>query len=279
MLTPRPVVAMANLGTRGRFGNKLFQYAFLKLYAKRFRLRTETSDWIGRYLFGHNDPFISRAWPVVAEQEQTRLAQLLSAPKPRFVNVNFEGYFQFDTQHLAPYRPYFQSLFQPVPPIRKELQTGLERLKEKGRTIVGIHIRRGDYYRYRKKEKNRVFFIAPSNWYVRWLRSVWGRLDRPVLFLASDSLPEVIADFAEFDPVVSAGLYEKPFPEADYYPDFYLLSHCHLTAISNSTFSFAASMLNSDGRLFVRPDNDVKALVRYDPWASPPLLHYKRSYY
>lgn len=279
MQTPRPVVAMANLSTRGRFGNKLFQYAFLKIYAKRFGLRTETSDWIGRSLFGQNDPYISRDWPTVMEQEQTRLVQLLAEPEPRFVNVSFDGYFQFDTQHFAPYRPYFHSLFQPVPPIRMELQAGLERLKRKGKTIVGVHIRRGDYYRYQNKMKRNVFFIAPSIWYVRWLRNIWGSLNRPVLFLASDSLPEVIADFAEFDPVVSSQLYEHPLPEADYYPDFYLLSHCQLTAISNSTFSFAASMLNRGGRLFVRPDNDVKALVRYNPWASPPLLHYRRNYY
>ena len=47
-------------------------------------------------------------------------------------------------------------------------------------------------------------------------------------------------------------------------------------AISNSTFSFTAAMLNqrspSSAHAFVRPVPDARALVPFDPWDSYPLL-------
>ena len=49
----RPVVTMYCLGKLGRFGNQLFQYAYLKIYAQIHDLRVETPEWIGQYLFGH----------------------------------------------------------------------------------------------------------------------------------------------------------------------------------------------------------------------------------
>lgn len=34
----QPVVTMSTLGKKGRFGNQVFQYAFLKIYAKVFNI-------------------------------------------------------------------------------------------------------------------------------------------------------------------------------------------------------------------------------------------------
>ena len=55
----RSVITMATLGTNGRFGNQIFQYAFLKIYAKTHQLKLQTSQWIGQYLFGHREPIVS----------------------------------------------------------------------------------------------------------------------------------------------------------------------------------------------------------------------------
>jgi hypothetical protein len=49
-----------------------------------------------------------------------------------------------------------------------------------------------------------------------------------------------------------------------------MLSQCDILAISNSTFSFAASMLNNNGYNFVRPRLSQKKLIQYDPWNSRP---------
>ncbi len=62
--------------------------------------------------------------------------------------------------------------------------------------------------------------------------------------------------------------------------DFYVLTQAKALAISNSTFSFAAAMLNTQAREFVRPVIDrypmTGGLKRFDPWDSEPLLHRDR---
>lgn len=274
-----PVVTMTQLGERGRFANQLLQYAFLKTYAKIFHLRVETPEWIGQHLFGHNDPPISRILPTIKEWKQSKLGELFTEPVPRYKNVNFEGYFQLDAACYAPYQAYFRSLFEPLQGIKWKMEKGRARLLKKGNTVVGIHIRRGDYLAYQgRPDKKKVFFLAPTSWYVDWLHRIWEDLDNPVLFLASDDLDEIKDDFREFNPITHSDVM-KDFPLANYYPDFYLLSQCDVLAISNSTFSFVASLLNTNATRFVRPDNKLRRLIPYKPWESSPLLHHPRSYY
>jgi hypothetical protein len=50
------------------------------------------------------------------------------------------------------------------------------------------------------------------------------------------------------------------------------LSQCDIVAISNSSFSFAACMLNEKGKLFFRPHLSAKKLIPFDPWNSEPIL-------
>ncbi|HEY9836058.1 MAG TPA: hypothetical protein V6D27_04120, partial [Vampirovibrionales bacterium] len=138
-------------------------------------------------------------------------------------------------------------------------------LLSKGKTIVGLHIRLKDYgFSY--------FFIAPLIWYKTWLAQIWDSLEKPVLFIASDEVEKVLPYFAEYQPVTAKSL-GADLPKAEFYPDFYLLSHCDILAISNSTFSFVASMLNRRGTCFMRPQLSAQSLIPYDPWNSEPILH------
>lgn len=274
----RPVVTMSTLGKKGRFGNQIFQYAFLKIYAHVFNMNVETPKWIGQYLFGQNDPPISRKLPVIEEEKQKKLQSIFREPTPRYKNVDFFGRYQFHTSNFAPYKDYFQSLFVPIPEIKAEMEKGSAKLFSRGKTIVGLHIRRGDYKKYRNSAKKKVFFIAPTAWYKNWLSSIWAKLDDPVLFIASDEIDVIAPKFLEYCPITSKDLYGS-FPKADFYPDFYLLTQCDIMAISNSTFSFTASMLNNKARSYFRPDLNAEKLIPYDPWASPPLLNRIRSYY
>ncbi|MEF3302323.1 alpha-1,2-fucosyltransferase [Paenibacillus sp. GYB003] len=271
----KPEVTMTSLGKNGRFGNQLFQYAFLKMYARRFGLRTRTPVWIGQSLFGLPDKPARSSYPVVYENRIRRKETLLTSASPRYVNVDFWGYFQLHTRCYAPYREFFRYLFTPVPAIGERMAEGSGRLRSMGNTVVGLHIRRGDYLvRQRHEVYGKLHFPAPTAWYKEWLGAIWGSLDKPVLFVASDDLDAVVPDFREYAPVTSRQLIPA-LPEADFYPDFYLLSQCDLLAISNSTFSFSASMLNRNGGVFVRPDLQAGRLVPYDPWNSPvnPWLH------
>lgn len=145
------------------------------------------------------------------------------------------------------------------------MRPGLENLQGKGNTIIGIHIRRGDFTKFIGHPRH---WVAPTSWYVSWL----------VLFLASDDLDSVLPDFKAYDPVTSHDLISNfPnigsfYPDPSFYPDYFLLTQCDILAISNSTFSLTASMLSNSGKQFMRPDITKAKLVRYDPWNCKPKV-------
>lgn len=92
-----------------------------------------------------------------------------------------------------------------------------------------------------------------------------------MLFIASDEPETVLDDFREYYPITSKDLGLK-LPQAEFYPDFYLLSQCDAVAISNSSFSFLACMLNQQGKFFFRPHLATQKLIAFDPWQSETIL-------
>lgn len=269
----KPAITSSVLGMEnmGRLGNQIFLYAFLRTYAREHNLRVETPAWIGQYLFGHHDAPISKPLPLVGEQAQPyKLSEsaILNAPEP-FKNVDFHGYFQFHTQYHARHKEYFQSLFKPVPEVAEKVIEALDRLRSKGKTVVGLHLRRGDYRSVHTVVP--YLTVAPSGWYKEWLDGLWETLDEPVLFIASDEIETVVGDFADYNPITVKDLGVE-MPEAPFYPDFYILSQCDILAISNSTFSFTAAMLNERCKFFFRPNLRKQKMIAFDPWNSEPLL-------
>ena len=260
----KAIITMSTLGKNGRFANQIFQYAFLKIYAQEHNLRVETPSWIGQTIFGHNDSPSTKSLPLFQERTNNIQDAIIPNTDRVFNNVDFWGYFQYNTKYYAPYKEYFRSLCKPVPEIQAKMAQGLQKLRNKGKTIVGIHLRRGDYgYQH--------FFIAPTQWYLEWLNNIWSTLDKPILFIASDEIDKVKQDFSQYNPVIVSDL-DCEIPEADFYPDFYLLSKCDILAISNSSFSFAASMLNEQGKLFMRPHLPSKKLISFDPWSADTIF-------
>ncbi|MEG4998382.1 FkbM family methyltransferase [Microcoleus sp. B4-D4] len=260
----KPVITMSTLGRNGRFANQIFQYAFLKIYAKEHNLKVETPAWSGQYLFGCNDSPISQELPVVTEPTNKLSAARIPNAKEIFKNVNFWGYFQYHTKYYKLHQEYFRSLFKPVRDIETKMKEAIARLRSRGKTIVGLHLRRGDY-------GYEDFFIAPSEWYKQWLKGLWETLDEPILFIASDEPEKVLSDFEGYNPITTKDL-GLELPEAEFYPDFYLLSQCDIVAISNSSFSFAACMLNEKGKFFFRPHLSAQKVIPFDPWNSEPIL-------
>jgi hypothetical protein len=268
------LLTMSSLGVKGRFGNQIFQYAFLKICAQEYNLEVQIPDWVGQYLFGHNDPPIARELDLVSEihiseenvfSKYTKDEILASVyPKQRLKNKNLEGYFLYRSNFYATYKDYFCSLFKPVAQVEQQLEEPLKKLQSHGNIIVGLHIRLGDYGRY-------PYLIAPSKWYLSYLDSLWETLDNPVLFIASDNLDQALQDFKKYNPITIRDL-NISLPDADFYPEFYLLSQCDILAISNSTYSFTASMLNEKCRIFARPCFKRRQLIPYDPWYSEPYL-------
>lgn len=249
-------ISMSTLGSYGRFGNQLFQYAALRIYANENFLRPEIPvDWLGRKLFIMcNDLPISdkKRQQVMIEGDCIWLnGQVLKG-------YDIKGYCQWHTSHFAKYKNYIRSLFTFIPPVDKALREPTKPLREA--TSIGIHIRLSDY-RLPSRQAN----IAPTEWYLKWLEKNWDRIDNPKLFVASDEIEYVVKKFHKYKPDIFA-------PGANYLYDFYTLAHCDYMLISNSTFSFTAAMLNEKGKEFYRPDFEQEKLVSFDPWNAEPLL-------
>ncbi|TWA58827.1 tetratricopeptide repeat protein [Azospirillum brasilense] len=258
-------LASTVLGRNGRFANQLLQYGILRLYAARHGLTLEVPPWLGRHLYDHDDPLPGPALPRVAEKEGEAAvtASLRGEHAAALADRDVSGYFCGDTTPLAPFREEFRALFTPGRHLRPHADAVLGRLRDAGRTVVALHLRRGDFGWGR-------FWIAPTSWYLSWLETVWPTLDRPLLFIATDDPAEVPA-FAAYRPVTGRDLAE-PVAGAEFFTDFHVLCHADRVAISNSSFSFVATMLNRSAGGFHRPDPTRGALVPYDPWAAPVLI-------
>ncbi len=262
----RGVITMRSLGELGRFGNQFFQYAFVRSYALRHQLDYELPPWIGQQLFGHFDPPLTRQWPqfyekVAHDVDDTFIPHLQTPLR----NVDVVGFFQYHMRYYAPQRDFIESLFRPIAAIEQVCQRASARLRAMGDEVVALHLRRGDYgYSH--------FFIAPSAWYLSWLQEQRSRWQRPVIYVATDDEPAIRRDFAGLRIVTQRDLALGPLPFPEFYLDFYLLSQANVVAISNSSFSFAACLLNRVATHFVRPVLPAQRLVPFDPWDAKPLL-------
>lgn len=239
------------------YGNEMFQYAALRIYALKNGLEVEIpKNWIGRELFaGCDDPVISTK---KREQKDFGIStECIWKNGQVLTDHNIKGYFQYHTSQYAEYKDFFRNLFAPRERIRKKPDEMLSAIKS---PLICLHIRRGDYGR----PPNRV---APNEWYLKWLEENWGNYDNPILYIASDDLETIIGDFEKYKPVMC-----KPNTEAMMmFMDHYVMQHSNVLLASNSTFSFTAAMLNEKGGEFYRPDYQKKTLVPFDPWDSDPI--------
>ena len=258
------VVRMSTLGFNGRFANQIFQYAYLKLYANRQGLRAECPPWIGNSLFGHQTSLGESELPVFREDKGETDAMIRFDPAANRRDFELWGYFQ-DSRHWSSDRGAFRSLFQPLPFLKNPLDEAINRVRKPDGTLVAIHLRWGDF------SGGETFWPAPEVWYLRWLSNIWSTLNDPVLYIATDDPNNVIPHFAAYQPKTSADL-NVTLNGAEFYSDFYVLSKCDVLGISNSTFSFAAAMMNITARIFARPDPVREQMVDFDPWGSAVQL-------
>lgn len=258
----RRVITVRTLGA-GKWGNEVFWYMFGKTYARRHDLEFQTDAWAGNVLVGASDPPVARDLPHVHEKTVHGLHDTRIPNAPPLGDVNVTGYFQYHTSWYAPDRDAIRALFRPAPALESAIAPGWERLRQRGRTAVAIHIRRGDYgFAY--------FYRTPVSWYLDQLERIWPTLDRPFLYVASDDLPAVITQFARYNPVTADDVC-APLPAHEFYRDFYVLQHADVLLIPNSTFSFAASMLNERLQAAYRSHLPSRGFVPFDPWNAKPL--------
>lgn len=256
-------ITMSRLGSMGRFANQVIQYMFLKTYSEDHELTVQTPAWCGQALFGASDELIDRVLPEFEERfdkdpEQCVIPHLDTPLR----DVDVSGFFQYHSSYYRPHQDLIRKLFRPVPAVQKTLQPGIEHLKQMGKTVIALHIRRGDY-------GIGYFYRTPCSWYLELLDEIWNRFDSPVLFIASDDLKSVTPDFASYNPVTADDLGMK-LPSAPYFPDFYALTHADVIIMPNSTFSFSAAMLNENlqecWRSKLSDPPDSPPFQQLDPW-------------
>lgn len=300
------VITMTGFGELGRFGNQVLQYMFMQCYAKKYNIsEIQVPSWVGAALFGLTDRPVQRAFPSVVEFRGTVAnstfttdfidyvkrsngnrvvpelypSMLADNENARFENVDIWGWFQWHTSYVAPYKKLIQETFKPVPTISAHLESAFDKnvryIGGKKRTVVGLHLRLGDY---KNIAASSFGYCAPTEWYLNWLAEIWPTLENPVLFVASDDVESVLRDFKDYSPITadSAGITlpaEMKTLKAGFFPDWWCLTQCDVLAISNSTFSFSACMMNTRTNAQFFRAHYSGTMVEIDPWNADPIVH------
>lgn len=253
----RPRIGSTTLGTRGRFAHNVLEYVMLRLYAERFGLVLETPDWVGGLYFELDDPMPSGPMPPWLFARHALNDLVDGKGEPRVDRDILSPLFLFD--YPMRFRDSVQRWLRPRAEWRPMIEPAVQGLREGGRTVVALHIRRGDFLRY-------GYPITRTDWYVEWLRALWPTLERPVLYLASDALDSVRGDFAEFAPVTRADVAPE-WPDLEYLQDFHVLSEADVVGVSAASgFSQLAARLNQRARVLVEPDAATQRIVPFIPW-------------
>jgi hypothetical protein len=137
------------------------------------------------------------------------------------------GFLLRDNESVRECWPELRRYFQPVPRLQVEVNATAARARSLGAPLVGIHVRRGDYERWRQ---GKYFF--PLARYEQWIEDLSNLLGRHAAFLICSDEPLGIsvnqpATFGTGHPVV----------------DMYSLAECDLIVGPPSTFSAWASFI------------------------------------
>jgi tetratricopeptide (TPR) repeat protein len=257
----QPRVCSSTLATHGRFAHNALEYVLLRLYAEKFGYRLETPDWVGGYYFDLDDPKPSgglKPFHFARRILNDLVTGKRNDPRPD-VDI-LSPLFLFE--HREEWRERVQSWLRPRPEWLPHVEPAMRALRDRGNTVVALHIRRGDFVWFR-------YTITETVWYVDWLKALWPTLDRPVLYIATDD-PAIITDFEEFAPLSLADVAE-PWQGLEFLQDFHVLMHADVLGVSaQSGFSQLAALLNPNARLFVEPDAAAKRIQPYSPWTRSP---------
>ncbi|MGB6535139.1 MAG: alpha-1,2-fucosyltransferase [Xanthobacteraceae bacterium] len=261
----RGVISMKTLGNNGRFGNQLFQYAFMKLYALRHGVTAAVPEWRGKYLYPLEDESCANlALPQLDFPGHLNFEHELWNVEEPPVGVDMHGWFQEIPTCWWKHRQLLRRLFQLPVPLENAIEAWRAEVTRGGkRTLVAIHLRRGDYLTI--PPDNMWLRVIPEEWYLTWLRSLWPSLDEPLLFVATDDPDGIRPIFAEFETVLAtvrgAG---QVLP--DFLRDFEILRRADYVAICNSSFSRMAAILAHPAQKCFLPTFRTRGFLPYDPW-------------
>lgn len=259
------MIAFSRLGKYGRFGNQLFQYAFLRATAQRLGVKFYCPEWAGDSLFSLNDEN-ERA------KEAVNIDKFYFEPKNNGEfnkgalaiqdNTDILGFFQtekyFDKNEVKKWYTFRPEVVSAVRDRYKHIDFSKS---------TGMHLRFGD-------NKNKVIYvIAPSRYYKYGLEKVRHKEN---ILIFSDEIGLAKKHLRKLKSKLI-------FVEGnDDYEDFYLMTLCHDFICSVSTFSWWPAWLNNyEDKIIVcpkewtRPGCRVRSNDLYcDGWVSIKTCRY-----
>ena len=193
-------ITMSELRNEGGFGNQLFRYAYVKFYALRHGLTPAFPEWDGNHLFGLEDESCAhlsfRRLTFNGFDNRHRLLWQENQPP---IDIDLKGYFQDIPACWGKHRPLLRRLFELAPEQQTVIDAWQHDVTRGGqRTLVAIHVRRGDYRQHQSPEAP-WFRLVPERWYLSWLRTIWPSLSNPLLFVATDEPEAILPVFGEFE--------------------------------------------------------------------------------
>ena len=273
----RSVISMSSLGSNGRFGNQLFQYLYLWSVARVQNAIIQVPQWIGNDLFSLENTPTCLSFPIIKEKAYHNIGEfstdltidpnILLEHNPNLPNMDLWGYFQLHTSKYATNQDLIQDLFSFKPDLKNKLDNFIEKLKFDNKKIIAVHLRRGDY-------GYSSFYRAPCSWYENWLSNLNLNYEEYRVYVCSESANDYSSRFAGFDVVNFDFFGIVPDSSLSTLIDFYIMVNADILGISNSSFSFFASLLNKSAISFARPNITSQSMRTFDPWNSNVLdLH------
>ncbi|MHA2063976.1 MAG: alpha-1,2-fucosyltransferase [Candidatus Thorarchaeota archaeon] len=216
----------------------MFQYAHLRQRAGQEQY--ECPYWKGEDYFGFKD----------------------SRPNRKSQDIGYKF-----PKHSSWYdKELFQNLFRPSEEWRQKLDA---QWTENGDCkVIGLHVRRGDYKT--KSKHTRWCFLTPLRWYTDCISENLSDVKNLFVYLASDESNDVYDELSPLCPLPI--LRPQPNNIDSTFWDFVMLTRCDYMMISNSTFGFAASMLNERAKMFWRPQPLEQKLISYNPWNTTVVI-------
>jgi hypothetical protein len=104
-----------------------------------------------------------------------------------------------------------------------------------------------------------------------WIKSAGITPAEFAIYISSEDPIPYVTRFAGFQVFCNKSLGLPDDPNIASLFDFVALANADLVAISNSSFSFFATMLNETASGYFRPDVASRSIVPYDPWDSQVL--------
>src|SRR4051812_14220634 len=118
----RPKITMRSLNNQGRWGNCLFEYMFVRTYARVHGADYEVSPWLGEAVFGRPDPRVTAQLPDRHERNQAGCYSPTLPPEGReYLDHNFVGYGQLHTSWFREHKRFVQGLFKLAPDFNRRL--------------------------------------------------------------------------------------------------------------------------------------------------------------